>query len=54
MPELKKIASNQRSILDKMALWKTKPTPLGRLRALWTLEGLNAIDEQTFSSALNE
>jgi len=54
VPLLKKIASNQQSFLEKIAFWEPKPTALGRLHALWTLEGLNAIDTQTLSIALTD
>ncbi len=54
VPALKKIATNERSIWEKFAFWKTKPTALGRLHALWTLEGLYAIDEQTLVIALKD
>ena len=47
VPELKKIATNDRSIFDRLAFRKSKFSPVGRLHALWTLEGLNAIDQQT-------
>ena len=52
--ELKKIASNDRSLLDRLAFWKSKFSPLGRLHALWTLEGLNAMDEKILTAALND
>ncbi len=54
VPELKKIATNEKSILDRLAFWKTANSPLARLHALWTLEGLNAIDEQTIAIALKD
>ncbi|MHC2070755.1 PVC-type heme-binding CxxCH protein [Bremerella sp. T1] len=35
-------------------LAETSPSPLGRLHALWTLEGLGSLDEPTIASALND
>ncbi|MCF8340232.1 MAG: cytochrome C [Chitinophagaceae bacterium] len=54
VPELKRIALNQKTITEKLTFWKSVPTPLARLHALWTLEGLNALDEKTISTALQD
>ena len=54
VPALKKIILNDRTILEKLTFWKSGPSPLGRFHALWTLEGLDAIDEQTVSTLLND
>ena len=54
VPELKRIALNQKTLTEKLTFWKSVPTPLARLHALWTLEGLNALDEKTISVALQE
>ena len=54
VPELKRIAQNQKTITEKLTFWKSVPTPLARLHALWTLEGLNALDEKTISTALQD
>ncbi len=45
VPALKKIVAGEKSVL------KTAPAPLTRLHALWTLEGLDAIDKPTLSIA---
>jgi mono/diheme cytochrome c family protein len=54
VPELKRIALHKTSIFEKLMFWKSFPTPLARLHALWTLEGLNALDEKTISEALKD
>ncbi|MFT3703849.1 MAG: HEAT repeat domain-containing protein [Agriterribacter sp.] len=45
VPALKKIVLNQSSFLDKLKFWKDDPSLLGRIHALWTLEGLHAADK---------
>src|SRR5215204_422544 len=45
VPELKKIATGEQATL------KNKPGPLARIHALWTLEGLGAIDKITLLKA---
>lgn len=54
VPALKKIALNERSFGEKLTFWKKGPGPIARLHALWTLEGLKAMDEQTISAALKD
>ena len=54
VPALKKIATNERSIVEKLAFWKKGPSPLTRLHALWTLDGLKAVDEKTLLAALKD
>lgn len=54
VPALKKIALNERSFVEKLTFWKKGPDPIARLHALWTLEGLKAMDEQTISAALKD
>lgn len=54
VPALKKMALNQKTPMEKLMFWKSDPTPLARLHALWTLEGLNALDENTISTALKD
>lgn len=51
---LKKMATGQRSFLEKLFFWKDKPGHLGRIHALWTLEGLDAIDKDVLVSALKD
>ncbi|MCO5236281.1 MAG: HEAT repeat domain-containing protein [Chitinophagaceae bacterium] len=45
VPDLKKIVSGEISFWNKPAFRKTSPTVLGRIHALWTLEGLQAVDK---------
>ena len=54
VPALKKIATNERSFGEKLAFWKKGPLPLARLHALWTLDGLKAVDEKTLSAVLKD
>ncbi|GAB3945679.1 hypothetical protein GCM10028805_15170 [Spirosoma harenae] len=48
VPALKQIATGQQASLSK------KPSALARIHALWTLEGLDAIDPATISTALKD
>ena len=54
VPALKKMATNESSFGEKLAFWKKGPSPLARLHALWTLDGLKAVDEKTLSLALKD
>jgi mono/diheme cytochrome c family protein len=46
IPALKQMA------LGEKASWQKKPSPLARIHALWTLEGMEAIDKNTLFQAL--
>lgn len=48
IPALKQIAAGQQATLS------AKPSALGRLHVLWTLEGLDAIDKDVLSLALKD
>ncbi|TCK85856.1 DUF7133 domain-containing protein [Albibacterium bauzanense] len=48
VPDLKKIALGEQGGL------KSKPSNLARIHALWTLEGMNAIDKGTLYSAMED
>lgn len=52
VPALKRMAKGEQSFFERLQFWKDKPGHLGRIHALWTLEGLNAIDEETIIAAL--
>ena len=54
VPALKKIALHERSFGEKLTFWKKGPNATTRLHALWTLEGLKAIDEQIILTALKD
>lgn len=48
VPALKEIAEGRKADLT------AKPSPLGRIHALWTLEGLNAINKDILLAAMND
>ena len=54
VPALKKIVLDERTFHEKLAFWKQGPSALTRLHALWTLDGLKAIDEPTILAALHD
>ena len=54
IPALKKIALDERTIGEKLSFWKKGPSAISRLHALWTLEGLDAIDEAIVTAALKD
>lgn len=51
---LKKMAMGEQSLWEKMLFWKKKPSHLGRIHALWTMEGLGAIDEDVILASLRD
>ena len=54
VPALKKIALNEKNFGEKLAFWNKGPDVITRLHALWTLEGLKAINEQIVLTALKD
>src|SRR4029079_16720658 len=48
VPALKQIALGEKGPL------KEKPTPLGRIHALWTLDGLGASDKEILINAMDD
>lgn len=54
VPQLKKMAMGGQSFFEKLLFWKDKPGEFGRIHALWTLEGLNAIDKEVLTAALKD
>ena len=52
--DLKKLALEERSFWNKLAFWKEKPSALARLHALWTLEGLQAINPEFIKATLRD
>jgi hypothetical protein len=54
VPALKKLATGEQSFGEKLAFWRKSPPAIARFHALWTLEGLNALDEQTLTIALQD
>jgi mono/diheme cytochrome c family protein/glucose/arabinose dehydrogenase len=51
---LRDMATGDQSFLDKLAFWKDDPSHLARIHALWTLEGLKAIEKDVLMSALQD
>lgn len=47
VPALKKMALGKQSLWDKITFWTSKPSAVARVHALWTLDGLAAIDKST-------
>ena len=54
VPALKVIATHQPSLWDQLAFWKERPEVITRIHALWTLEGLGAIDKEVLFQALRD
>lgn len=54
IPALKKIALDERTFGEKLIFWKKGPSAITRLHALWTLEGLDAINEAIAIAALKD
>lgn len=54
VPALKHMASGEQSLIEKLCFWKHESSPLGRIHALWTLEGLNAIDKEILFQAFKD
>ncbi len=54
IPALKKMVADEPSFLNKIFFWKKTTSPLARLHALWTLEGLNAIDQNMVIDLLKD
>ena len=51
---LKELALPSHTFLDKLAFWKKRPGPITRLHALWTLDGLHAVNESILAAALRD
>ena len=54
VPTLKAIATHQPSLWDKLAFWQERPQVITRIHALWTLEGLGAMDKEILFQALRD
>lgn len=52
--QLKKIARGEQSLLEKLQFWNDQPTHLARIHALWTLEGLRALNKELILSCLDD
>ena len=54
VPALKAIATHQPSLWDRLAFWQERPEAITRVHALWTLEGLGALDKEILFEALRD
>ncbi|HEX9512674.1 MAG TPA: c-type cytochrome [Puia sp.] len=54
IPALKQLALGKRSFWDKLKFWNADPEAVTRVHALWTLEGLKAIDTETLIAAYRD
>jgi glucose/arabinose dehydrogenase/mono/diheme cytochrome c family protein len=54
VPELERLALGERTFSEKLLFWKAKPGAVTRVHALWTLEGLHALDKQVLLKAFDD
>ncbi len=54
VPALKELALGERSFWEKLKFWNHPPEAVARVHALWTLEGLKAIDPETLIAAFKD
>ena len=54
VPALKKLALDERPLLDRLAFWRKGTPAVTRAHALWTLDGLKAIDTETLLAAFKD
>ncbi|MDP4128924.1 MAG: HEAT repeat domain-containing protein [Bacteroidota bacterium] len=54
VPALKEMAVEHQSFWDKLLFWKKAVSPLGRIHALWTLNGLQALDKDILFQAYQD
>ena len=54
VPALKKLALGERSLWEKLQFWNKAPEAVTRVHALWTLDGLHAIDPATLVAAFKD
>ncbi len=54
VPKLEELAVGKSSILEKLMFWKDSTPQLARIHALWTLEGLGALDKSVILSAIED
>ncbi len=54
VPALKKLALGERSLWEKMKIWNESPAAVTRVHALWTLNGLKAIDTDILLAAFHD
>jgi mono/diheme cytochrome c family protein/glucose/arabinose dehydrogenase len=51
VPALKNIILNKPGLADKLKFWKQKPDKTEKVHALWTIDGLHAMDKQILQAA---
>lgn len=54
VPALKSMVLGESSFVDKLMFWKTQPSLHGRIHALWTLEGLKAVDADFLQQVMDD
>ncbi|MBF9251783.1 c-type cytochrome [Pontibacter sp. 172403-2] len=54
VPALRNMAMEAHSFWQMLLFWEKKPSHIARIHALWTLEGLGAIDKEVLSAALKD
>lgn len=54
VPALKRMALGGRTFLETLLFRKAPPSPLARIHALWTLDGLNAMEEDILLHAFED
>ena len=54
VPALQAIATHQPTFWNKLAFWQERPEAITRVHALWTLEGLGALDKEILFEALRD
>lgn len=54
VPSLKSLALNEKSFFQNLAFWQSEMPTVSRVQALWTLDGLHAVDKQTLFAALKD
>ena len=54
VPALKDIVLEKTGFWDKITFWKTKRLSIGKVHALWTLEGLHAIDKDLLKAVYTD
>ncbi len=54
VPALRAIATPPTSLWDQLAFWKERPDVITRIHALWTLEGLGAINKEILFQTLRD
>jgi len=54
VPALRRLALSEQSLMDKVLFWRGSTDAVTRIHALWTLEGLEAIDRQLLLQLMDD